>query len=328
MFDPDVVTVDGAGAVDAVVVDVLVDEACDDELEQAAAATQHTIMRLAANPCLLNGIGTPISRIIAQTKLATNLRSFVVTAPAVPDVRDQLISAAEKLFASARDSRWVDGAINRPVEPGNVSAPPPGQVANCDGLVQAVHDKRRRATEPQRHRLVDRLETTGTETLGRLSSCRSPRSRPTRTADARTSTSQASGLRTRERSMSSLHDHLDRMRRWHALLHARWPATEPKVMWSPFARDSARVRRARTPGEGTFPPRRSTVHPSSDRPGHRGACRLAVARTERLIRARRPMASASPRLGPTRRVECSDSATRSRCAHPSLTVPLDACPTH
>ena len=71
MFDPDVVPVDAVGADVAVVADVedvLDDEACDDELEQAAAATQHTMVRVATNPCLLNGIGTPRSRVTTQPK--------------------------------------------------------------------------------------------------------------------------------------------------------------------------------------------------------------------------------------------------------------------
>jgi hypothetical protein len=67
VFDPAFVAVDGlvVAVVVAVVVDGRDDEACDDELEQPATATQHTIVRLATSPCLnrvlLNDIGTPIA---------------------------------------------------------------------------------------------------------------------------------------------------------------------------------------------------------------------------------------------------------------------------
>ncbi|HEX6567581.1 MAG TPA: helix-turn-helix domain-containing protein [Acidimicrobiales bacterium] len=83
------------------------------------------------------------------------------------DTRDQIIRAAEELFAT----RGIDGVslreINRAAGQSNTGAVQ-YHFGDRDGLVRALIDKHRRDTEPRRHALLDQYEEAGEHDLRAL----------------------------------------------------------------------------------------------------------------------------------------------------------------
>lgn len=83
------------------------------------------------------------------------------------ETRDQIIRAAEELFAA----RGIDGVslreINRAAGQSNTGAVQ-YHFGDRDGLVRALIDKHRRDTEPRRHALLDQYEETGNDDLRAL----------------------------------------------------------------------------------------------------------------------------------------------------------------
>jgi AcrR family transcriptional regulator len=83
------------------------------------------------------------------------------------DTREQIIRAAEQLFAS----RGIDGVslreINRAAGQSNTGAVQ-YHFGDRDGLVRALIDKHRRDTEPRRHALLDQYEEAGEPDLRTL----------------------------------------------------------------------------------------------------------------------------------------------------------------
>jgi AcrR family transcriptional regulator len=84
------------------------------------------------------------------------------------DTRDQIIRAAETLFAA----RGIDGVslreINRAAGQSNTGAVQ-YHFGDRDGLVRALIEKHRRDTEPRRHALLDQYEEAGEDDLRALS---------------------------------------------------------------------------------------------------------------------------------------------------------------
>jgi len=85
------------------------------------------------------------------------------------DTREQIIRAAEELFAA----RGIDGVslreINRAAGQSNTGAVQ-YHFGDRDGLVRALIDKHRRDTEPRRHALLDQYEEGGEHDLRALAS--------------------------------------------------------------------------------------------------------------------------------------------------------------
>ena len=85
------------------------------------------------------------------------------------DTRDQIIRAAEALFAA----RGIDGVslreINRAAGQSNTGAVQ-YHFGDRDGLVLAIIGKHRRDTEPRRHALLDMYEDAGVDDLRALAS--------------------------------------------------------------------------------------------------------------------------------------------------------------
>jgi AcrR family transcriptional regulator len=83
------------------------------------------------------------------------------------DTRDQIIRAAEELFAT----RGIDGVslreINRAAGQSNTGAVQ-YHFGDRDGLVRALIDKHRRDSEPRRHALLDQYEEAGEHDLRAL----------------------------------------------------------------------------------------------------------------------------------------------------------------
>jgi AcrR family transcriptional regulator len=83
------------------------------------------------------------------------------------DTRDQIIRAAEQLFAA----HGIDGVslreINRAAGQSNTGAVQ-YHFGDRDGLVRALIDKHRRDTEPRRHALLDQYEEAGSDDLRAL----------------------------------------------------------------------------------------------------------------------------------------------------------------
>jgi AcrR family transcriptional regulator len=163
----------------------------------------------------------------------------VVATSSLPDVREQLISAAETLFAS-RGIRGVSlREINRHAQQRNVSALQ-YHFGDRDGLLQAVLEKHRRATEPQRQVLLDRYEAEGTDDVRQLAAAFVvPLASKLADPDGGRAYLQIAGEHyTNAGTLSDLvpdMTNLDSMRRWHKLLNPLLPASERKVLGSRFA---------------------------------------------------------------------------------------------
>lgn len=82
--------------------------------------------------------------------------------------RQQILSAAERLFAE----RGIEGVslreINRAASQGNTNAVK-YHFGDRDGVIRAILDKHRRDSEPRRHALLDQYEETGADDLRALS---------------------------------------------------------------------------------------------------------------------------------------------------------------
>jgi AcrR family transcriptional regulator len=164
--------------------------------------------------------------------------AVVVAAANAPDVRDRLISAAEDLFAS-RGIRAVSlREINRQAAQRNVSALQ-YHFGDRDGLLQAVLEKHRQATEPQRHVLLDRYEATTPGDVRQLAAAFVvPLAAKLADPDGGRAYLQiASEHYTSAGTLDELvpdMTNLDSMRRWHRLLNPLLPTTERKVLKSRF----------------------------------------------------------------------------------------------
>jgi AcrR family transcriptional regulator len=163
----------------------------------------------------------------------------VVAAATVPDVRTQIITAAEDLFAS-RGIRGVSlREINRHAQQRNVSALQ-YHFGDRDGLVQAVLEKHRRDTEPQRVILLDRYEASGTDDVHQLAAAfvlplASKLSDPD---GGRAYLQIASEHYSSAGSLDELVPNrvsLNSMWRWHKLITPLLPPTESKVLGSRFS---------------------------------------------------------------------------------------------
>jgi AcrR family transcriptional regulator len=157
----------------------------------------------------------------------------VVAASTAPDVREQLISAAEDLFASCGIRGVSLRQINRHAAQRNVSALQ-YHFGDRDGLLQAVLEKHRRATEPQRHVLLDRYEATAPGDVRHLaaafvvplaSKLADPDGGP---AYLQIASEHYTNAGTLEELVPNL-TNFDSMRRWHKLLNPLVPATERKL---------------------------------------------------------------------------------------------------
>jgi AcrR family transcriptional regulator len=164
-------------------------------------------------------------------------QSMVATSPAI-DVRAQLISAAEDLFASCGIRGVSLREINRRARQGNVSALQ-YHFGDRDGLLQAVLEKHRRVTEPQRHVLLDRYEASAIDDLRQLAATlvlplASKLGDPN---GGREYLQIASEHYTQAGSLEELvpdKTALDSMRRWHQLVDPLLPQTERTVLHSRF----------------------------------------------------------------------------------------------
>lgn len=162
---------------------------------------------------------------------------MTTTAPRL-DTRDELIRAAETLFAT----RGIDGVslreINRAAGQRNASALQ-YHFADRNGLLRAVIDKHRADTEPRRHALLDQYEAAGTEDLHTLAAALVlPLAAKLTDPDGGRAYLQINcDVYTRPDSIVELvprRDAKSSMRRWHELLDPLVPEEEKSVLHSRF----------------------------------------------------------------------------------------------
>jgi AcrR family transcriptional regulator len=149
------------------------------------------------------------------------------------DTRDQIIRAAEELFAA----RGIDGVslreINRAAGQSNTGAVQ-YHFGDRDGLVRAVIAKHRRDTEPRRHALLDMYEDAGVANLRALASALvSPPAAKLADPDGGRAYLQVSAefytRPNRTPSWTAMGPN-DSIARWHALLDPLVPAEERAVL--------------------------------------------------------------------------------------------------
>jgi len=156
------------------------------------------------------------------------------------DTRDQIIRAAEELFAA----RGIDGVslreINRAAGQSNTGAVQ-YHFGDRDGLVRALIDKHRRDTEPRRHALLDQYEEAGEHDLRALAAALvSPMAAKLNDADGGRASLRISSefysRPSRQGKRTPIIGPNDSIMRWHrlldpmvsreelAVLHTRYPA--------------------------------------------------------------------------------------------------------
>ena len=150
------------------------------------------------------------------------------------DTRDQIIRAAEALFAA----RGIDGVslreINRAAGQSNTGAVQ-YHFGDRDGLVMAIITKHRRDTEPRRHALLDMYEDAGVDDMRALASALvSPAAAKLADPDGGRDYLQVSAeFYTRPNRMANRAPELrpnDSIVRWHRLLDPLVPAEERAVL--------------------------------------------------------------------------------------------------
>jgi AcrR family transcriptional regulator len=150
------------------------------------------------------------------------------------DTRDQIIRAAEALFAA----RGIDGVslreINRAAGQSNTGAVQ-YHFGDRDGLVLAIIGKHRRDTEPRRHALLDMYEDAGVDDLRALASALvAPAAAKLGDPDGGRDYLQVSAeFYTRSNRMMNRSPQMrphDSIVRWHNLLDPLVPAEERAVL--------------------------------------------------------------------------------------------------
>ena len=154
------------------------------------------------------------------------------------DTREQIIRAAERLFAA----RGIEGVslreINRAAGQSNTGAVQ-YHVGDRDGLVRAVIDKHRQDSEPRRHALLDQYEDRGVDDLRALAAALvSPLAAKLADPDGgREYLQVASEFYTRPASFEELipqRDPSSSMERWHRLLDPLLPIEGETVLRARF----------------------------------------------------------------------------------------------
>lgn len=153
------------------------------------------------------------------------------------DTREQIIRAAEQLFAA----RGIDGVslreINRAAGQSNTGAVQ-YHFGDRDGLVLALIAKHRRDTEPRRHALLDQYEEQGVDDLRTLASALvSPAAAKLADPDGGREYLQVSSefySRPGRRTRSPRLEPGDSITRWHALLDPLVPVEERDQLYTRF----------------------------------------------------------------------------------------------
>jgi AcrR family transcriptional regulator len=153
------------------------------------------------------------------------------------DTREQIIRAAERLFAT----RGIDGVslreINRSAGQSNTGAVQ-YHFGDRDGLVLALIGKHRRDTEPRRHALLDQHEESGLDDLRALAAALvSPAAAKLADPDGGREYLQVSAefyTRPNRRERMPRLGPRDSITRWHALLDPRVADAEREVLHTRF----------------------------------------------------------------------------------------------
>lgn len=154
------------------------------------------------------------------------------------DTRDQIIRAAEELFAA----RGIDGVslreINREAGQSNTGAVQ-YHFGDREGLVTAIIMKHRRDTEPRRHALLDMYEDAGVRDLRALASALvAPAAAKLADVDGGRAYLQVSAeyytRPSRKPNRAPVIRPIDSIVRWHSLLDPLMPAEERAVLHTRF----------------------------------------------------------------------------------------------
>lgn len=152
-----------------------------------------------------------------------------------PDTRNELMRAAERLFAE----RGIDGVslreINRAAGQGNSTALQ-YHFENRNGLLRAIVEKHRADTEPRRHALLDQYEADGANDIRLLSAALVlPLAAKLSDRDGGREYLQINcEIYTRQQSIAELvprKDPKSSIRRWHELANPALPEEEGVLHW-------------------------------------------------------------------------------------------------